>query len=261
MAPNLNLFALHILLPLLGLLAVIRLWKIGLAGRFRTLVAFLLFHALRSGLLFASRLFPHPRTVYGWTWVATEPFLWFLSILLVLRIHSAALEDFKGLQTMGRWAFAIAVLASVLISGLTLVPTSNSATDRYPILFFVVLAERGITFSLVIFILLILFFLSWYPIRLSRNMMRHCVICSVYFLCGTIGFLVRNVKGDEIVWMVNTVLMIITALCWVGWLMLLSPEGEAPRVTTRREFRPEDEQRLVDQLTAINATMLRAVRK
>ena len=57
------------------------------------------------------------------------------------------------------------------------------------------------------------------------------------------------------------VLLVTSALCWLAWLTLLSPKGEAVKVTFRREWKAEDEERLVAQLTAINSSLLRATRK
>ena len=39
------------------------------------------------------------------------------------------------------------------------------------------------------------------------------------------------------------------------------PQGEAIKMVVRREFTAEEEKRLVDQLTAINSSLLRATRK
>jgi hypothetical protein len=260
MAQNPFVLALHILSPILGIAACLRLWQTGLSHTFRTLIAFLLAHALRSILLFSAVLFPHPKSAYFWIWAVTSPMLWIVSILLALKIHSTALANYKGLQTMGRWAFMVAVPLSVLISGASLMPSLLSPTERFPLVSYVVLAERGVTFSLVIFILVILFFLTWYPIRLSRNTIRHCILCSIYFLCWSVGYLIRNLQGHEVVRAVNVGLLAVTALCYVGWLTLLNARGEASQVTTGREFQPEDEQRLIEQLTAINGSLLRATR-
>jgi hypothetical protein len=48
------------------------------------------------------------------------------------------------------------------------------------LLFWCTTVERGVVFSLVIFLLLILLFLSIYPVSLSRNILVHCVVYTVF---------------------------------------------------------------------------------
>jgi hypothetical protein len=54
---------------------------------------------------------------------------------------------------------------------------------------------------------------------------------------------------------------VITLLCFSAWSILLSPAGELKKVVFRRQFTAEDERRLVEQLTAINSSLMRATRK
>ena len=92
---------------------------------------------------------------------------------MVLELYSLVLQNYKGLQTVGRWVFLIAMTLAVLISGLSVLPSWGNPNEKVPVIFYFALIGRGIFFSLVLFILLILFFLSWYPISLSRNLVIH----------------------------------------------------------------------------------------
>jgi hypothetical protein len=242
-------------------LAGVRLFRVGLARRYKVLFSFLCFHVARSLALLLCQLLPHPLTAYGRTWFATEPLMWVFYVLLTLDLYSLVLQDYKGLQTVGRWILLVALSIAILISGISVMPGWRSPTEKAPLVFYFILVDRGIMFSLLIFILLTLFFLSWYPISLSRNIVIHHVVYMVYLTAHTMAYLVRNVQGDTINHVTSLATLATTLLCFTAWLFLLSPSGEMKKVVIRHQFTADEERRLVDQLTAINSTLLRATRK
>src|SRR5215472_16941212 len=102
--------------------AAIRLYYQSLQKRYRLLFTFLSFHVLRSFTLLAIGWWWHdrPRNAYAWTWVRTEPIIWLFYILIVLELYSLVLQKYKGLQTVGRWLFLVALSLAILISGMTI---------------------------------------------------------------------------------------------------------------------------------------------
>ena len=132
--------------------------------------------------------------------------------------------------------------------------------EKLPVVYYYDLINRGIMFSLVIFILLILFFLSWYPISLSRNLVIHTAVFALFLISASMGYLVKNVNGVEAHHAVNLVHLVITVGCWSAWMFFLTPQGEETKRVVR-EWSGEEEKRLVDRLTAINASLVRATRK
>jgi hypothetical protein len=254
-------FYIRVLALALGLVAAVRIYRLDFHRKYKFFFIFLSFQAAQSLALLACNFYRAPKRAYGQVWFVTEPVIWVLYILVVLELYSVALINFKGLQTAGRWMLWGALPLAVAISAATMVPTWRSPTERFPLVFYFLLIERGIMFSLVVFILLTLLFLSWYPVPLNRNIIVHCFLCTFLLLSGSMGFLVRNVAGDTVMGGVNIALASVTTLCWLGWLILLSPAGEAGKVTLRRVFDPEDEKRLIAQLTSINSSLLRATRK
>jgi hypothetical protein len=252
---------LRVLAFLIGCGAVVQLWRKGLHKQYRILFLFLAFQVVRSLSLFVASALMHTRNAYAWTWVCSEPLMWLSYILVVSDLYSLVLQNYKGLQTVGRWILFLVVPIAILISLASVLPSlKNPATD-IPVVYYFDLVNRGIMFSLVIFILLILFFLSWYPITLSRNVVIHCVILTIFLISASMGYFVRNVEGGAARHGVNLAHLVITVVCWSGWLFLLTPQGGATKVMLRREWTADEEKRLVDQLTAINSSLLRAARK
>ena len=123
-----------------------------------------------------------------------------------------------------------------------------------------IVTERGIDTALAVFILLLLLFLSRYPVKLSPNARVHAVIYSVFFLSNTVNLLMRTLFGWPVAVAVNTTLTVINVCSVLAWLILLSPAGEEVRIT-HSGMAPEHEKRLLTQLDFVNTTLLRVSRQ
>src|ERR1035437_358755 len=90
---------------------------------------------------------------------------------------------------------------------------------------FEVKAEARLDLALALFILLIVWFLSRYPIQLNRNVLVHTGVYSVFFLSNTLVLLLWLFQIN-VIETVNKFLTGITSLCGVAWWLLLSAKGE-----------------------------------
>ena len=242
---------------LLTLATIFRLYASGLHRKYRFFFWYLIFSFLQAGgsLLLGSR-----SKAYFWAWLAAEPVVWFFYIQVVLELYWLILQDYKGIYTMGRWLVQAVFLISVAISTVSLLSSWNSVLSSRILLYYTMI-ERGVVFSLVIFLLLMLVSVAWYPVPLSRNVMVYCVVYSIYFLSNTMGLLALNLTGQHITPLVNDAMSVVTALCFVAWLFLLNARGEGKKMVLRLKWNEEHEKRLTDQLSAINSALLRAARK
>jgi hypothetical protein len=238
-------------------LTALKLFKSGLYRRYRVFFAYFVFR-LVNGMWPIFLDVKSPK--YFYFWVLTEPVLWVFYILMVFELYRLVLENHKGLYTLGRWAMYIGIGLSVIISALSLLPRITPAMPQQSrIIGYFFAAERGIDLSLAIFILLILFFLSRYPVPLSRNVVVHAVVYSIYFLSNTLVFLLKSLFGLRQMDEVNLLLMCASSGCVVAWLVLLTPKGEKTRTSAQR-FGPEHEERVLQQLDSLNATLLKVSR-
>jgi predicted PurR-regulated permease PerM len=96
-----------------------------------------------------------------------------------------------------------------------------------------------------------------FPIQLSRNVIIHSILYATFFMSNSMGILIVNLTGNRLSIAVSTCLMGVSVLCMIGWLVLMSREGEQKIMAIRHPV-PVDESRLVAQLAEINATLLRA---
>ena len=200
-------------------------------------------------------------SVYVLWWAITGAIVWVFYVLLVFELYRLVLDEYKGIYTLGRRFMYLGVAVSITISALSLIPKINPQTpQRSRILPYFLAAERGIDFSLAIFILLILLFLAVFRVPLARNVKIHAAVYSVYFLSNTLVFLLRSVFGLRMINQVDLLLMATSSGCLIAWLFLLSPKGET--LPSPVPAGPAgEEQRILVHLEALNRTLLNASRK
>jgi hypothetical protein len=249
-------------------LTVLKLLTTGLYRRYRIFFGYFLFRAPYMAIFL---IVGHMRGLAGgdgtgsylyyYMYLYSNPIFLLAYILVVMELYGLVLERYKGLYTLGRWAMYGAIVISATISILTLLPKLGpSLPEPSKNMMYEVAAERGIDFALVIFILLIVWFLSKYPISLSRNVVVHTVIYSIFFLSDALVLLGRTLLGYHVGQTSNLVATAIGSACSVAWAVLLTAHGEEVRAQLP-QIRPEAEERILHQLDALNATLLKVSRK
>jgi len=229
-----------------------RMARYGLYRSYPSFLGFLLAELLQAVVL----TFARSEKSYKYGWLATEGVIVCFYALIVLECYAIALRDLPGIANLSRRyikaGLGVAIVISVLLLGLERTPNSIIPT-------FVVF-ERDVVTSLVIFVLLILGFLTYYPVPLSRNAIVYSVGYSIYFLCKATALLLvnRTHQGSQLV---STILIIVSTLCLVFWLFALNRSGEAKTVVVGHRWKPGDEERLLSQLQGINDHLIRSARK
>jgi hypothetical protein len=193
--------------------------------------------------------------------LASQPLIWLAYILVVLELYNLALSSYPGLATMSRWGQTAGMLAALAVAGLTLPADLRGPPGEYPVLVAVGVVERGLTFSLVLFLLVVMGLLLWMPVQVARNLVLHAALFCAYFSATAAGLFMRNVLGYELVGLVSSVLLSINNLCLLAWILFLNRKGEETPVMVRRLWRQTDEDEITRQLDAINAFLLRSAGK
>ncbi len=242
-------------------LTALKLFRSGLHRRYPVFFVYLVFLVpYTGGFLWLDLESSIASNAYFYSWVLTAPLLWVFHILVVLALFRLILEKHKGLYTLGRWAMYLGIAVSVSVSALTLLPHITPATPQQSrIMGYTVAAERGVDFALVVFLLLMLFLLTRYPVPLSRNVVTMAAIFVLYFLGTTLSMLLRTVFGLHLADTIDTGLTGISAASVVAWLVLLNAKGEESRQVLPW-INPAHEERLLHHLDALNATLLKVSR-
>ncbi len=193
---------------------------------------------------------------YGYVWMTTEILSLGFYTLLVLECYATVLRNLAGLATLSRRfikrTVGVAIAAALLLIGL-------EKTPQTVFQYFYVL-DRTVVSSLLVFVLLMVGFLVYYPVPLSRNVIIYSAGYSVYFLTKATALLLRNVNFN---WQtqISTILIAVSTGCLVFWGIFLNRRGETRTVVVGHQWQPEDEERLISQLKAINSRLSRAARK
>ena len=226
-----------------------------LARTYAAFFAYLLFIALRGAVTWPLDV---NQQTYINVWKLSQPVAWVLYTLIVLELCSLIFKEYRGIQVLGRRTVYGSLAVSLLVSMLIITPVWRNS--REPILGFArfLMIERGVDSALVLLLLLLLIFLAVLPIPLSRNVVIHSVLYSTFFLAGSIATFIANVAGYEIGQVIGACLMGVSALCLVAWIVLLSRQGETKIAEFHKPLPAAYEERLVEQLESINATMMRA---
>jgi hypothetical protein len=246
------------ILALIGcVLTVIKLYRTRLHRRYR--MFFILFLFLIPDTIWPL-LIDNSSLRYEFFWLITEPITWLLYVVSVLELYRLVLEKHQGLYSLGRWILYIAVPTSVLVSiAFTAIPSLSRPTIREQsrLLSYYLAAERGVCCSLTLFILLILLFLSRYPLRLSRNVLVHTGLYSLYFLSVTLGTVLHSLLGMKLWLQVNLFGTGVSSLCTIAWFFLLTSRGEEAHANLPL-YPNAYEERALRQLEGLNATLLRS---
>jgi hypothetical protein len=249
----------------------VRLRRQGLERVYRVFAAYLLFRAARSVALtlapfawYTAQHRPYERfanNVYAWTWTLTEPAVWVLHVLVVLELYSLVLQNYKGIASMGRWAVFAGLGIAVTLSSVTLSSELAHSAQHYAVLRSYYVVSRGLDASLVIFLLFITAFLAWFPVPLNRNVVLYSLVYALYFITGTLTDLAINLRGVAAWNAVYIAVNLVDLLCLGVWIALLNRAGESKTVVVRHTWTPQREEILVQQLAAINSSLMRSARR
>ena len=229
---------------------LVRIVSIRLAKSYPALVVWL---GVNTVLSLLSWIVPMDLLFYHWFFICAEGFTLFLYLFTVLELYGRVLRNLPGLADTAKTLIQVAVPASAIGSASLLVFESHPVT--YLDWFYRV--DRTVITTLVLFVLMITTFMVWFPIRVSRNTVVYSAGYAAYLVPKGASLFLMN-SGHGVRWLSGTVGMAMSALCLLFWAVAVDRAGETSLVTL---FHPRDEARLLDQLEAINRTLLRAAEK
>jgi len=223
------------------------------SGLFR-IYPFFFWYLVTQGVQMAIPLFlSNTSTRYLYVYLITEGIITCLYALVILELYSLVLKGHAGIASAAkryvRRGLAFAILLSVLILQAERVP--SLLRDR----FFIV--ERTMVSSILFFVLAITAFLVYYPVRLNRNTIYYSIGYSIYFTSKAIILFILN-TGRSWYAPLETVLLIVVTGCLLFWALFLSRKGEERGGVIGHRWAPADETRLLQQLEAINQSLIHA---
>jgi len=235
------------------LILCIRLWRDGLSRIYPYFFVYLILQLVQTLI---AVLVPLQSRLYRDLFVTSEALIVAFDALVVVELCSVILRDLEGIARIARRYFRITLALAFVIALLPLRLENNTATMTGYLFAF----ERTVMSILVVFVLLISGFLVYYPVPLGRNVIVYLAGYATFFLTATTVTLINNL-GYFWTRLLGGVSMGVFAVCLLFWLLMLNRQGENKRVVVGHQWNPSDEGRLLAQLEAINASLLRSVRK
>ena len=196
---------------------------------------------------------------YADLYVSSETARILLAALLVVEIYSLALENTPALARFGRNVVGYILLAAMIVPAVAVFLDNSRSGEPYPYLRLFHLFEQTMNGTIAIFLILISFFMAWFPVRLRRNVIAYISGFIVWTLTNSaVAHLVIQFRENLLaVRTISSIRMCIVAGCLGFWMAVFKREGEARTAVVGHLWNRAEAERLTEQLDALNNGLAR----
>jgi drug/metabolite transporter superfamily protein YnfA len=242
-----------------------RLLVLGLVRRYTTLFAYLSFCAVSDCVLVwlwhGSRSL---RGFYGPVYFGTQIVTWSLYFLLIIELYSLALAEFTGIRRLGRLILFSALAAVSAAFSILMLVERPGRPERYPLIAFVNLQQRSVFLSLSTVTVVLLVFVIYFQISITRNVRIVYAGFGGYFLANSLMFTLRRYFGESLAPARNLIGSFAYLVALMGIAVFFSKAGETEskpiRIYAGRNGR-ELENALALQLQNFNQVLVKALKQ
>jgi hypothetical protein len=233
------------------------------------LACFLLYELIQSVVFLLLSQVPALNLDYRIIWSSMRLGAWFLMLGTVYSLLAKVLATLPGILRFSRVLLNVVFITAVAIGFFTVSPEYKAlgaaeAIDQTRRLFLISLVmDRAMTMSAFIALLAILLFILWFPVAIPRNLVVFSVGLVIYLGSKTALLLARSYFSyfphlpDNLPGLVSSLITAILAICFVTWAGLISRRGQQANVRVGHSWQAQEQERLIIQLEAMNATLLR----
>jgi hypothetical protein len=249
----------------------VRLLSLRLHSIYRIFCIFLAFDLFFSVVSWLEELIHNPRLDYRITWISLSVIGWILSLCLVYGLLQAILAGLPGILRFSRKLLNVTFIAVVVVTLLTMrIDVAVAGASGYltgfvdPVGKAVRIAfdlERVISTVALFVLLLILVFVLWFPVQMSRNLAIFSIGFVIYFAAKTGLMLTRGFWSQQSLLLASNLIAFTLTACYAYWTIFITREGESTSVRIGHRWDTGQQQRLIGQLEAMNASLLRAARR
>ena len=174
------------------------------------------FAAVLSSSLILTRI-PYGTDAYMHSYVAAEVVYHVLAIFVVLEMYRIALAGHDGIAKFGRTGILTAtVLALVVAAVISLLDRNLPAGQSANVHRFVTLQHSG-DLMVVVFLILIGIFITWFPIKMSTNTFLSIAGFSIIFFVRAGMLLAINILPLKSLATANNAAMILETVMMLAW--------------------------------------------
>jgi hypothetical protein len=244
--------------PVAAGVLILSLWRHGLLRRYRFFAFYLSLLVLEVVVLLSISKY---NTHYFEVYVGTESVMWVAQILVITELFSLVVNPYPGIARTARTFIWIAFGAAFLLSTAFAVLSPSAAPGDFPTIQRYLFVSRVISFTVLAFLFLLLAFLLYFPISLSRNVVSYACGYVLYFASRALTRLIGNLVEARYFEVLSVVSLLVVLGCLIFWILFLNRRGEDLDVTLGHRWSPAAAKSLTGQLDAINSMLLRTGRK
>jgi len=224
---------------------------------YRSLFAY--FAAVLCGGSFLTQV-PYGTNAYMHAYVAVEVLYHALAVFVVLELYRIALTGHEGLAKFARVGFLAATgLAIVVALAIALLDRNLPAGQSANVHQFLIL-QRSWDLVVVVFLVLIGLFITWFPVEMSQNTAFGIAGFTVVFFVRAGILLAANIVSLKKLPVINNSALILETVMTLAWTAAVRPEKVSGQVKPGHFWDPGAMDRLSQQLDSINAALGRFVR-
>jgi hypothetical protein len=244
---------------LVAVVLVVRLFWLKLASKYAVFTALIGFSVVWS-LIVALVPWRARNIDYRVAWLIFEPIAWTLYVWVVYSILQKIMVAHRGILSASRKLFAACFIGSVALGLLSARLEFVVAHPDAPVALALIVERAFCTVSLLL-LLVTLVYLLWFPVSVTRNVALLCGGLMVYFAVKTALLLVHDIWAPDSVRLVSLLLILVSTACLTIWALTLTRAGELEKVRPGHSWKPKEQERLIHQLEAINAALLRSAKQ
>jgi hypothetical protein len=200
---------------------------------------------------------PYLSNSYAVTYMALRSITHIVAIVVVLEIYRVALAKHPGLAGFGRASVLTITVVMTVVAAIGTVLDKNVLKGQSAVVHRFFTLERSLDLILLLFLLLISAFITWFPVELSRNAILSLVGFSIFYFTRAAGLLAINLLPPAQLATLNDGLLGMSLVILVAWALALRPERAGANTVAGHSWDPAAFGRVSRQLDAINAALVR----
>ncbi|MGH9558520.1 MAG: hypothetical protein ACRD30_04710, partial [Bryobacteraceae bacterium] len=182
-----------------------------------------------------------------------------LAVFVILELYRITLAGSPAIATFGQKAVGLVLAAAAALAILGLALDRSVPPGQSWLLHRFYSFERTMDIWMLIFLVIVISFMSYFPVKMKRNSVFYIWGFAVLFFSQSAGLLALNwapTLRDPI----NIAMLALSSSCLVVWLFALQRKGEERITIVGHSWNPAAMEHLTGQLAAINARLMRASR-
>jgi len=236
-------------------------------GIYYIFIAFLLVETFQSLLYFAYTKWAVNQIDYRLLWLCFTAFLSLFSLWLVYALAKAVLAELPGILRFSRTLLNVAFPLAIVIAFSTakseywlLLRGGRVIEPMDRLMRICSVADRGISMAAALLLLIILAFILWFPVKMSKNLAIFSIGFVVYFASKTGLELIHlySKLGAKAITILSTVDSVILILCLLYWIFFIGAQGQTAQVRIGHSWRVAEQAKLLEQLESLNGVLMRS---